>query len=285
MNSWFIRHTERLGVLDEDVERLWAEDRIAIHFPGTGPTDSESLDQKDYTKRGERTAIRRFVQFAHEGGYVWSQYRTRQEAKVGFVEPETQIEIRNATWGHYHPGRIAKLKTLQLKRPRIIGVGEWMSLRVARPRQGTFSPWRKAYAKLESIVDGKTLQHAWENLSSAVQETVCSEFLRSHEIEGLPKLEWLLLPVGRTLKDVDIYGLATDGNKLFAQVTFLEKPATYEKKTKLARYHDGAAHLIMFCRCQTRAVEDNIHFVPVEADVLQWLASNQLYASLCYAGA
>ena len=285
MNSWFIRHTEGLSVLDTDIERLWADDRIAIHFPGSGLTDSESLDQKDYTKRAERTAIRRFVEFAQEGGYVWSQYRTRQEAKVGFVDPGTRIEITNATWDHHQPGRIAKLKTLRLRRAKTIGAGEWMSLRVARPRQGTFSPWRKAYAKLESIVDGKALQDAWENLSSAVQEIVCSEFLRSHEIEGIPKLKWLLLPVGQTLQDVDIYGLATDGNKLFAQVTFLDRHASYQKKTKLAKYHDGTAHLIMFCRCQVREVEDNVHFVPVESDVLNWLARNQNYASLCYAGA
>jgi len=275
-------------VVDKDIERLWAEDRMAIHFLGNGPTDLESLDLKDYPQKGNRTAVSRFGRLAQEGGYVWSPYRDYEQAKVGFVERDTKIQIMDATWDDRNPGRPAKLKTLQLKGAQTIEMGEWMSLRVATPRQGTISRWKRHNAELASIVDGKTLQRAWQNLSPPVQEIVCTEFLRCHDIEGLPKLKWLLLPVGRTMKDVDIYGLTTGGKKLFAQVTFLKKHPAADQITnkikKLGKYQGSGAQLIMFCRCDVRGVEGDIYYVPVETDVFKWLENNQDYASLCFSG-
>lgn len=284
MNSWFIRHAKGLGVEDKDVQGLWDEDRIAVHFPGIGAEDSVSTDPNDYRLEKHIKGIRAIVDLAKEGGYVWADYRTCEEAKVGWVQPSSTIEIKDGTWRQEskYPGRKAKLKTLRITKVQIIPVGAWMSLRVARPRKGTISLWAKAYAKLDSIMNGTVLPRTWDNLSSAVQEIVCSEYLRSPQ-NGLPKLRRLLVPVGRTMKDVDIYGLAEDGKKLFAQVTFHEKPATYRKKKKrLELYRDGDAHLIMFCQCANRTFEDNIQYVPVETDVLNWLNADQAYATVCF---
>jgi hypothetical protein len=120
MQSCFIRHTQILGVSDDDVRRLWTDDQIAIH----SGTDSESLDPNTYASRGEKIALRRFVLFAKEGA--------------------------------------------------------------------------GAYDQLESIVKGTQLDHAWKHLSTGQQELVCSEFLRWHNREDLPRLKWLSLPTGRT---------------------------------------------------------------------------------------
>jgi hypothetical protein len=171
-----------------------------------------------------------------------------------------------------------------LGRVQTIGPGEWGSLKVARPRQGTISRWNKASSKLACIVDGKTIEHAWENLSYPLQETVCSEFLRSHNIPELPKLKSLLLPVGGTQEDVDIYGLTTEGKKLFAQVTYSKKHTIPDKITRLSKYHRDGAKLVLFCRCGVREFQGNIHYVPVETDVFNWLESNKHYAALCFSG-
>jgi hypothetical protein len=151
MQSCFIRHTQILGVSDDDVRRLWTDDQIAIH----SATDSESLDPKTYASRGERTALRRFVSFAKEGGFVWAQYRTHNDVKVGFVEPDTKIIIKDAIWRADVPGKsgqTAKLKTLQMKQVKPITVGQCKALRAARPQRGTFSLWTSAYDQLDSIV-------------------------------------------------------------------------------------------------------------------------------------
>ncbi len=58
--SFFFRHTPAVLVRREDMERLWEEDRVAIHFPGdtaNNARDSESLDLDHYTKRDEKVGF------------------------------------------------------------------------------------------------------------------------------------------------------------------------------------------------------------------------------------
>jgi len=45
---------------DDDIRRLWNKEKIAIHFHGSGPTDSESIDPNDYRTHRERVAINTF---------------------------------------------------------------------------------------------------------------------------------------------------------------------------------------------------------------------------------
>jgi hypothetical protein len=61
---------------------------------------------------------------------------------------------------------------------------------------------------------------------------MCSEYLR-HAHGALPILVHLLLPVGRTMKDVDIYGIASDGRKVHAKVTYLELERASDKFLRL----------------------------------------------------
>lgn len=90
------------------------------------------------------------------------------------------------------------------------------------------------------------------NLSTEQQEAACAEFLRHHDGDH-PRLEYLLLPAGRTLKDVDTYGLDPAGEEVFAQVTYREPSGKEfrEKLGKLKEYAgDGAgAKLVYFCSC------------------------------------
>ena len=76
MRSYFVRHTKRLLIRDEDLRKLWHENCIAIHFPteksGMGQEDSRSLNPEDYygEQGRDRTAISRLVELAKDGGYV-----------------------------------------------------------------------------------------------------------------------------------------------------------------------------------------------------------------------
>lgn len=56
MKSYFVRHTKDLTVRDEDLNRLWDQNEIAIHFPGEGERDTRSFDPQDYTYDSERRA-------------------------------------------------------------------------------------------------------------------------------------------------------------------------------------------------------------------------------------
>jgi hypothetical protein len=157
MRSYFVRHTERLLIRDEDLKELWDEDRIVIHYPtgkaGLGQEDSRSLNPEDYNgKQGrDRTAISRLVELARGGGYVWTESFVSEDktAKAGYVKPGTRIERRDARWdlrGRDEPkrkdGDPAVLKTVKLTRVKTVPRREQVGLRAGRPQQGTISRWK-----------------------------------------------------------------------------------------------------------------------------------------------
>jgi hypothetical protein len=120
----------------------------------------------------------------------------------------------------------------------------------------------------------------------------CSRILRSvsrvlsrtqREVERLPRLRYLLLPVGRTLEDVDIYGLAEDGREIFAQVTYLSresKPAQ-EKIEKLNGYSSGDAHLVFFGSGSGQRQEKGVVFVSVD-EVSRWIDDDPDYRAALF---
>ncbi len=180
-------------------------------------------------------------------------------------------------------GKEAVLKTLQLqpKNVKLIRSNEAMSLRAARRRQGTISRWWACKSRLASLVNGKPVEHCWDNLPPDLQEAACAEFLRLHGNNDYPRLSFLLMPVGRTLKDVDIYGLDSDGNEIFAQVTFFKKdsPQSQEKVQRLKDYKGVGNKLLYFCRTGKIGKpvdEGDVLFIPVE-DVEKWVKENHHY--------
>src|SRR5205085_12218981 len=84
---------------------------------------------------------------------------------------------------------------------------------------------------------------------------------------GLPRLQSLLLPVGRTLKAVDFVGIATDGKRIFAQVTssLLHHAIDNGKLESLRQFvNPKKAHVVLFCSCDAPSVQDGIQIFPVE---------------------
>ena len=296
-----MRHTDRLLVRDEDLQKLWDEDRIAIHYPdeasGRGDEDSRSLDPADYYgKRGrDRTAISRLVELTRDGGYVWAESFVSEDksAKRGRVEPGTEIVLRDARWYLRGQNDVAKrqdgypavLKTVKLSNVRSVPRREQVGLRAGISQQGTISYWHVG-ERLADFVEGRPPRHVWPNLSTAQQEAVCTEFLREpHEGRPeLPRLRKLLLPVGRTLQDVDLHGLADDGREVFGQVTYHPRGSAAAKKklAALKPYGEGDAHLVFFCPGSGSNREEGAHFVSCDQEVLPWLDGDDGYAGAMF---
>jgi hypothetical protein len=125
------------------------------------------------------------------------------------------------------------------------------------------------------MVRGEPVERIWSNLYPALQEVACSEFLRLHKNPRYPTLSFLLLPVGKTLADVDIYGVGHHGNKIFAQVTYHKKgsKASHKKEEVLRNYRQPENSLVYFCRCSGPAFENGILFIAIE-EVLEWVLRN-----------
>jgi hypothetical protein len=256
MNSYFARLTKGMEVDDQTAKQVWNQKQIAIHFQ-----DIASCNPDDYSGAG-RSAMKILNEIAEHGGYVWSQNYTTPDIMVGIVRPGSEIKIVKGRWTtepskEYaaHAGRESILKTLKLeavatKTPDLV-----THLSLACPRHKTISRWPSVGSRLKDLIEGKsTTPKCVDDLAPFELETLCAEFLRSSLGQSLqlPKLEGMLSRPGGTMKDIDLYGFASDGKKIYGQVTFYDFDKDSEiadlKEKSLCHYGSGGGHLLLFCR-------------------------------------
>lgn len=268
MKTYFIRHTYKLRISEETLTRLHSEGLVAIHYPnfpeGLADSDNPTLDPSTHDIRG-RNILRRFLAFGLAGGYVCAEYHGIPGWLVGFVEPGTGVSQTEGEWRDI-PGRVAILKTVRLGRFRQVTSGGAAAMLVARPRQGTFMQWHRAGTSVERLVNGTTATATFDDLSPDQQEMMCAEFLRSDEARKLnpdiPRLAHLILPTGRTMRDIDFIGVATDSRRLVAQVTYSTPESVPQKVSALLPYAVDA-HVLLFCDTRHYARIGQIHLIPV----------------------
>ncbi|MGD0201836.1 MAG: hypothetical protein ABSD27_13885 [Bryobacteraceae bacterium] len=293
MITYFSRHTQELNIDHETRKRLWDERRIAIHFPDDKqgkqlPDDNSSLDPEDYAAPGHR-AMKALARLATDGGYVCAQHHGYEQVQVGRIDPGSQMELLHGKWGESCglQGRTAILKTLRLQKVKVVDSCDSVVILIGRPRQGTLMRWPSVGKRIENLVEGKEGEITLETLSPAQQEILCSEFLRSQDVRrfGLPCLAHLVLPVGRTMKDLDLFGFATDGRRVFAQVTFAPLEQAARKMAALRKYAspDGS-HLILFCDIDRPTVIDNVTVFPIRVAFQVFTSTDAGRLWLKYAG-
>lgn len=285
MESYFVRHSGRLGVRDADIDSLWAKDLIAVHFPFNRDyhlveTDNESLDPSDYPNSYSKGVIRTLNRLGSEGGYVWAQYKNHHQVKVGIVRPGTSVRLKPAKWkgGVYEErdeGAPATLKSLRMTRVRVIEPYQADQLPYTIPPRNTLCHWSTAGTILERLVRGLPIKRSYHSLSTSRQEALCSEFLRHHRIRGLPRLEYLLAPVGRTRKDVDIFGLTKRGRKTYAQVTHATLAGAQRKLDALRKYNSERNALVLFCDTERVQSDNGVTIIPV-SHVWNWAQTQRV---------
>jgi len=271
--TFFARHGSQLAIDKETYEALWTENRVGIHFPKDkrgwpADQDSRSIEPNDYSSTAAKRALNALLELSRDGGYVCGVYDPYPGCKLGFVEPNSTIELLEGRWSKdTAPDRIAILKTLRLSRVKVLDASESISLLVAQPRQGTFCRWWKIGSRVQYKVDGTTREISLDDLTPDLQEVMCSEFLRSKEAAklGLPRIEALLLPVGRTMKDIDILGIDDNGNKVVVQVTYSHSDDVGRKQEALRRYVEGRRNTraVMFCDTSKATLRGDIHAFPI----------------------
>jgi len=247
-----------MGIDSATRHMLWDSHRIAIQF-----NDISSLRPEDYDRAGQH-AMRTLLRLAHEGGYVCASFHAYHEFMLGYVAPDSEVEIVE---GRHADGRPAILKTLQLSKVRLVKPLDHAVLHVGRPRQGTIKRWLLARKIVENLVECRKFDLTLSDLLPSQQEILCSEILRWPQAEslGLPRLACLLLPPGRTMPDIDIIGLSTDAKMLLAQVTFSPIAEIGWKRDALTRHKDPKrVHLVLFCACEQRTTQDGIITFPLQ---------------------
>jgi hypothetical protein len=205
-----------------------------------------------------------FLSLAEEGGYVCAKYPELHKVLVGKVLPKSKIQCDR----DFHC-----CKRLRISSAISIPPVEQARLLAGAPPQTTLARWKAVGERLIHIIEGARGIPKWEWLQPCEQETVCQEYLRAKKY-----LHHLLLPIGRTLEDIDILGINAKGQRVLAQVKYDGSSAHLTVSArKLARY-EGVR--FFFCR-QPQKVKDmslqqSITFVPTEA-VAKWLKKESVY--------
>lgn len=287
MDTYFARHN--MGVDSKTKSRIFNERRIAIHFPWTknnpegSKNDTRSINPFDYSMSGKK-ALNALSRLAKEGGYVCAQYENEDNYVVGVISPNSKIEIYKGKWGekNVRAGKVAILKSLKMKRCKLVAPADYAEMHIGRPRQGTLTKWKNCGMLISNLVESRKSRFSISKLDPSKQEIICQEFLRMNNNKyGLPKLVSLCTSPGRTMKDVDILGIADDNKKIFAQVTFSKIDNISHKINHLKLYRGSKTHLIMFCDCHKTMVVDNVIYFPIKKAIVSFFASSpgRLYKS------
>lgn len=271
MKTYFIRHSSALSISRATIDALWQQDRIAIHYPVDNSGDfelfdSESLDPDDYSGSA-KSNLQRFKDLARNGGYVFAAYRGKPGGMIGYVAPGSKVEIFRGEWRQKGDAaaREAVLKSIELENSRKLNAGQAISLTAVQPRQGTFCQWHKVGTRVVDLVDGNTCM-SLGSLTPDLQEVMCMEYMRTKKAaeNGLPQIEYTLMPVGRTMKDIDILGVDKYKQKVSVQVTFGRFNKAGEKFKKLDQYLNSGHKTVYFCN-HRKAEVINEHLVyPLE---------------------
>jgi len=178
------------------------------------------------------------------------EYRNHPSCLVGKVVAGTPIEIHRDKWREAdRPGREAVLKKLALVDAREIGPSECIALRGRAPSRNHLSmvEYRgTSEIRCGSAGSARRVRRSHSRPTRGdVQRVLAHPYA---ERFSLPRLETLLMPVGRTMKDVDIYGLTAARREIFAQVTYHPREDAAAKRAVLDSYATKHRYTILFCR-------------------------------------
>jgi hypothetical protein len=117
---------------------------------------------------------------------------------------------------------------------------------------------------LRAALEDKPLPQDVRSLHPAQLEVLCLEYLR---VKGW--LAGLLLPIGRTLRDVDIVGVDDQGRTVLAQVTGdeVKAPDKLRRLKDQLKPHAEGAKPYFFAPMQRKSEleQDMVEYVPIEA--------------------
>lgn len=266
---------------------MWKAHCVFIHFPwdksGNRRADSRSKSPDDYTG-SHKGAITALNNLAKQGGYVAAQFEAHDNWLVGRVSENSKIKLHKCRWRpeelqrqnlRQHDG-VAILKTLRLTNWRHISPDNYALLQTVQPRQGTIMRWHKAGDLVKAIVLRQRPKISFDLMSHGHQEILCAEFLRSSLAKhfSLPQLDCVLCDVGRCMKDLDIFGIATDGKKIFAQVTHDSLGKVADKLKALRKYKKSAnGYFILFCEHEKQETRDGVNIVPIQKVYKSFIAT------------
>ncbi|MCH8499504.1 MAG: hypothetical protein LAT63_13585 [Marinobacter sp.] len=224
MQTVFIRHQG--SSTPNILKQLWDRRLIALHYH-----DDYSTNPADYYPAGCK-ALERLWAYCNKGALVGADFRSLNNASmlVGCLEPGTKIFSER--FQDPETGEAFIYKVAPLSHVVEVRYADYPLLLAIQPRQGTLTGWPSAEHVLVAAHERRSLSRKAGSLHPSQHEVLCYEWLRN---KG--QLERLVLPIGRGLQDIDIFGINTQGQRVFGQVTYSKNAAQlYDKHARLLNH-------------------------------------------------
>lgn len=260
----FFRHKFSGTRPREDVRKLWEDQKVGLHW-----AENRSTDPSDYERSTAQDEIERLNKYGEKGVIVAAYYGNDYDIhpdkmQIGVVPPETEPAGEKVGKSIF--------KTLSMDQDTTVTASfqDYPVLSAVRPRGHSLCRWRAAEDQVRAIIKQGQLPEKVGSLSTEQLEVACNEFLRV-QFEGY----FPILPIGRTLPDVDIMG-GTEQERILAQVTQESDQGKLESKIeKISKYADDNTRLILFGAADTEPSEHNgIDYITVE-NVFETLHSDE----------
>lgn len=246
MQAVFIRH--KLTSSPDILEDLWASRLIAVHYASI-----PSTEPADYEQAGRR-ALTRLWKYCESGAVVGATYRAIRpdEMMIGEIVPRSEVRLK-------HYGELI-YKTVRLDNVTEVTYQDYPLLAAIQPRGGTVTGWPSAQDHLAAILSGGRVPWSVESLAPGQLEVICYEYMR---MKGT--LRCLVLPIGRGLPDVDIFGLNDSGETVLAQVTHSPSRRVVQRKLQRLKAHQSAGVTLVLFGPQSCHVKDaTVWYVSIE---------------------
>ena len=229
MRVMYVRHN--LGVEASILRDLYDGHLVALDFSGQS-TNPSSTDPSDYSGEGRR-AMQRLKDCGVNGALVAAYFRALHPDTllVGRVEQGALVELFHRTSTTRGP---LVYKTLHLADARPIKFSECPVLLATQPQRATITSWPSGESIVNSVYYRQPLPEVVTSLSCGQLEV-----LAFHYMEARGWIQGLLAPIGRTLIDIDIAGVTSDGRRVFAQVTFAKGKKLEAKARRLEEWLRG----------------------------------------------
>jgi len=220
----YIRHTFHGHIGSAAIRKLQKNGLIAVHYKNI-----PSIEPKDYPKKSAKSSLKRLKGWCDQGKIVIADYGAFG-IWVGKIRPGSKVfakDIKDRTYTEQTGKKKVIFKAVKLIGMRQARGNGALLLKAVQPRMCTINESLKGADCASAILAGKSsLGRNVKSLSPEQLEILCYEFLR---MKG--KIDFLLMPIGRTLKDIDIYGMK--GSKgVVAQVTQSSKEKDIQEKLK-----------------------------------------------------
>lgn len=221
------------------------EGLIVLHYEGDLSKEKKlSTEPNDYNGPGKKV-MRRLWEYCESGALVVADYSdyNLKEILLGILPPGSRIEPRKEPFEEYpgeYPEGVAYYKVVKLDACVRLQYADQRvrPLLVLQPRSGTVVRWSIGHIERYVKYLYKAMLHGTKSLSDYPPqdypftdyqwEVLCSEYLRTYAAEEI-RIHYLLTPVGRTMKDIDIDG-ANKNTHILCQVSLTKNLEETEKK-------------------------------------------------------